>query len=231
MFRKERKFMKREINVAILSVIVVLSAIALSAMPVTAADDDHPITEPGDHTVWSWAPGYGVSKAVRQVYEHLGEHPNPQMDSPSDTDNIDQSGVVIAQNGDGTLNITVKVWTKSGCTEHLKVWIDWDGDGIFEDEEQVVNHKQYYAQESTTQTFSSISIPPDAVATTYLRAALGWGHDPEPVGTWSWGDVEDYQMTLCTTGYTGEEMPEFPTIAVPIIVILAIVFLTFRRKQ
>jgi len=209
--------MKRKtIGVLLIAGLVVLSVITLLTIPAAVAEGDRP--EPEEDTVYSWAPGYGTSVAKYQYYEHLGDHPN--------NDEKDQTGVVTTLNDDGTLDITVKVWTKKGYYEYLNVWIDWDGDKTFEDDEKVVADYKYYSKGYTTQTFPSISIPSDAVATTYLRAQLSYWVNPGPVATWKWGDVEDYEITLPTT-----EIPEFATIAIPAVAVLGLFLFYSHRKR
>jgi len=212
--------MKRKtIGVLLIAGLVVLSVITLLGIPAAVAEGDRP--EPEENTVYSWAPGYGTSAAKSQKYEHLGDHPN--------NDIKDQTGVVTTLNDDGTLDITVKVWTWLGCRECLNVWIDWDGDKTFEADEKVVDHCQSYNSGYTTQTFPSISIPSNAVTKTYLRAQLGSPpYNPTgPVATWDYGDVEDYEITLLT-----KEIPEFATIAIPAVAVLGLfLFYNYRKRK
>jgi len=214
----KEKMKRKTIGVLLIAGLVVLSVISLLAIPAAVAEGDRP--EPEENTVYSWAPGYGTSMAKSQYYEHLGDHPN--------NDVKDQTGVVTTLNDDGTLDITVKVWTKGGAWEYLNVWIDWDGDKTFEDDEKVVaTPHQYYNSGYTTQTFPSISIPSDAVAKTYLRAQLSsWPDNPGPVATWDYGDVEDYEITLLTP-----EIPEFATIAIPAVAVLGLFLFYSHRKR
>ena len=208
-----------------IAVLVVFSVIASLAIPATVADGDRAPPD-GENTVYSWAPGYCTVTVNEQSMEHLGDDPNPQMSGPDDTANIDQTGVSWTLNDDGTLDITVKVWT-DGWGEYLNVWIDWDGSMTFDTDEQVVDHYQDYPFGYTTQTFSGISIPPEAVGrTTYLRAVLSWDMDADSCDSWSYGDVEDYEIT-----FPDEVIPEFSTIAIPVASILGLLFFFNYRKR
>ena len=205
----KEKMKRKTIGVLLIAELVVLSVITLLAIPAAVAEDP----------VYSWAPGYGTSEAKSQYFEHLGDHPN--------NDVMDQTGVVTTLNDGGTLDITVKVWTKGGAWEYLNVWIDWDGDKTFEDDEKVVaTPYQWYDSGYTTQTFPSISIPSNAVTKTYLRAQLSCPDNQGPVATWDYGDVEDYEITLLTP-----EIPEFATIAIPAVAVLGLFLFYSHRKR
>ncbi len=104
-----------------------------------------------------------------------------------------------------TLNITVKVVITTGeeedygAGEFVNVWIDFDGSGTFDANEQVMDQLQFaqavgfrgiltYTQE--------VSIPEDAVVHTWTRACLGYNFDPGPTGFWQWGNSVTRPVTL-----------------------------------
>ena len=218
----------KTIGTILITGLIVCSAMVVFATPAMAKGDP----PPGDHSVWSWAPGYCTAYYSCQDDEHLGNHSNPQMADQNDLANIDQTGVSWILNGDGTMDITVKVWTDDwGWDECLRVWIDWDGDNTFEGSEIVAEDcRQYPAIEGYTYlTFSGINIPPEAVGTTtYLRAVLDYGINlPGPCENSAWGDVEDYEITFPQEGV----IPEFSTIAIPVATILGLLFFFNYRKR
>ena len=189
------------------TVILLVSLIALS-IPSTA------------NTVYSWAPGYGISEVASQSSEHLGDHPN--------LDVMDQSGVswTTPVRG-GSMVVTVKVWTDLDYYENLNVWVDWDGDKVFDADEQVVYDTRLYPTGGSIVSFT-VPVPSDAVDSTYLRAALGWVTDPDAVDSWVWGDVEDYELTVSG----GPPVPEFGSLAVAVLLTTpAFAYLAARRRS
>jgi len=114
--------------------------------------------------------------------------------------------------------VTVFIANPTGCTagnpcpeydqspEHVNVWIDWNGDGVWGPTEQVVNVDASgylninYSGNLVVQR--QITIPPNTVAQTMLRANLGWGFNPSDPCTvsWTWGNVLDIPVTLGTVG-------------------------------
>ncbi|WP_308366245.1 MULTISPECIES: Ig-like domain-containing protein [unclassified Microbulbifer] len=85
----------------------------------------------------------------------------------------------------------------SAYTENWKIWIDFDNDTIFSDEEAV------FSGASNSELNGSISIPNNAVnGTTRMRVALRYGGAPQPCGSFTYGEVEDYTVYLDTTDVT-----------------------------
>ena len=82
-----------------------------------------------------------------------------------------------------------------GEPEHIKAWIDWNQDGDFLD----VNEEVYtYITPAMDGSHTiSVSTPADAtVGNTVLRVALDWRQDPTSDGMQSFGEVEDYAVTI-----------------------------------
>ena len=84
--------------------------------------------------------------------------------------------------------------------EYVNAWIDWDGDGVFESGEKVIDSAligytgiNYFG---TMSTSTIVTIPPNAVSSTTMRVNLGWGYDPnDPCDySWTWGDVVDQEV-------------------------------------
>ena len=145
----------------------------------------------------SLAPGYCPSYGGSHSYEYI-------------------STVRCTQNPSGTMTITVDIYiaNPSGCSygepcpeydsspEYVNAWIDWDGDKIWELSERVMDKEltgyvniNYHG----TMTASKIvTVPSDAVGSTWMRVNLGWGYDPnDPCEeSWAWGDVVDKEVML-----------------------------------
>ena len=145
----------------------------------------------------SSAPGYCPSHGGSHLYEYIQD-------------------VSYTQNPGGTLTITVDIYiaNPTGCTygqpcpeydsspEYVNAWIDWDGDKVFEPEERVMDEALTGYKDINyhgTMTASTIvTIPENAVSSTWMRVNLGWGHDPnDPCEySWTWGDVVDKKVTI-----------------------------------
>ncbi len=145
----------------------------------------------------SSAPDYCVSSGGSHAYEYIQD-------------------VKYSQKPGGTLAITadINIANPTGCTygqpcpaydsspEYVNAWIDWNGDKVFEPEEKVMDvaltgytNINYHG----TMTASNIvTIPANAVNSTWMRVNLGWGHDPnDPCEySWTWGDIIDKDVKI-----------------------------------
>ncbi|MDH3939192.1 MAG: GEVED domain-containing protein, partial [candidate division Zixibacteria bacterium] len=117
---------------------------------------------------------------------------------------------------DQTMTITVNIWiaNPTGCTsgspcpeydnspEYVNAWIDWDGDEVWESHERVMDValSGYVGinYQGTMTAVAQVTVPPGAVATTMLRANLGWDYDPnDPCAySWTWGDAHTQSVTV-----------------------------------
>ncbi|WP_300465295.1 GEVED domain-containing protein [Desulfobacula sp.] len=140
----------------------------------------------------SSAPGYCASNGGSHLYEYIED-------------------VQYTRLTEDTISITVEIYIanpdacESGeecpqyddSPEHVNGWIDWNGDQVFEESERVLNIDLtgYLGinYSGTMSTSTIVSIPEDAVDTTYMRVNLGWDHDPnDPCElNWTWGDIVD----------------------------------------
>jgi hypothetical protein len=138
----------------------------------------------------------------------------PSMGGSTTWENI--SNVNVVEKVGNLLEITVDVYISnpSGCVsgqpcpeydsspEYVNVWIDWDGDEIWEEHEKIKALDQALTgygninYRGTMTAKATISIPPNAVRPTWLRANLGWGYDPnDPCElNWTYGNVVDQQV-------------------------------------
>jgi hypothetical protein len=116
------------------------------------------------------------------------------------------------------VQVDVFIANPTGCTsgnpcpeyddspEAVNVWIDWNGDQAWAPAEQVLDQfgtGYLNINYSGTMTFiQDVPIPPTHVASTYLRANLGWGFDPnDPCDPgWTWGNVYDMPVQLEKVG-------------------------------
>ncbi len=99
-----------------------------------------------------------------------------------------------------TYDLTVNIeYDGFPFVENVQIWIDFNQDGIFDEEtENVVNLEEDVLDELMT----TITIPADAKqGLTRMRVAIKWreGTDqskPKPCGTFDFGEVEDYCVNI-----------------------------------
>jgi len=102
-----------------------------------------------------------------------------------------------------TYEITVGIsYQNFPFDENVQVWIDFNQDGVFDDEvENVVD----LDDDITTELISSITIPDDAVSgLTRMRVAIKWREGnspqkPEPCDNFDFGEVEDYCLNIISS--------------------------------
>ena len=125
-------------------------------------------------------PSYGFAGAGSQFFEYMNEFDLQ----------VDQTNRTV------TIRINVVVTTGDeqdyGAGEFVNVWIDFDGNGVFDQDEQVMDQLQF-AQAVGFRgilTYTQVvAIPDSAVAFTWARACLGYDYDPLATGFWTWGNA------------------------------------------
>lgn len=117
------------------------------------------------------------------------------IDSYGDYSTIFTS-VIINQ----TYPLSVSFYSHGVWTQHVRVWIDWDQDELFEADES------YYLGSGVDATLTiNITIPPEAIpGSTRLRVIEQWGEDPGGNGACNsqgnhgdtFGETEDYTIII-----------------------------------
>lgn len=145
------------------------------------------------------APGYCSSSGGSTSYEYI-------------------SNVSLTPNPGGTMKLTVQVFIANpgGCTagepceqydpspEYVNVWIDWNGDKTWDASERVMDKALtgYLSinYRGTMTAVTQFTLPASEITSepTWMRANLGWDHDPnDPCeSSWTWGNVVDKQLHL-----------------------------------
>lgn len=99
----------------------------------------------------------------------------------------------VAKGSSYTITVT-PTWTGTAYAEGYAVWIDYNGDGDFSDTGEQVWTK---AASTTTPVSGSITIPTTAVTgSTRMRVSLKYNAIPTACETFSYGEVEDYTITI-----------------------------------
>jgi Zn-dependent metalloprotease/chitodextrinase len=87
----------------------------------------------------------------------------------------------------------------SAYTEYWKVWIDYNQNGTFETTEEMVSG----SSSSSGNLSSTFTVPTSALAgNTRMRIAMKYNAAPTACETFSYGEVEDYTVTIGGTAIT-----------------------------
>lgn len=87
----------------------------------------------------------------------------------------------------------------SGTTynEHFKVWIDFNQDNDFND----ANEEVYYSGATQTLVSGTVTVPLTAtLGNTRMRVAMKYNAAPDTCEAFSFGEVEDYTVTITAAG-------------------------------
>ncbi len=108
----------------------------------------------------------------------------------------------IVRGTSNTITIT-PAWTGTTYNEAYRVWIDWNQDGDFADSgEQVFNRTRTTA----TPVSGSFTVPSTALlGSTRMRVSMKYNASPTACEAFSYGEVEDYTVTIVTSA-RGEEV-------------------------
>ena len=98
----------------------------------------------------------------------------------------------------GILNLPIDVVNTTGTTAHYEVWIDWNGDGDFDDPNEMVADLSDDGAGDFGQTYFTVNIPADATTDQLLgfRARLSNTDNMTPYGQVDAGEVEDYLIEI-----------------------------------
>lgn len=133
---------------------------------------------------------------------------NSSTPPPFYTDySADPTRLVTLIRGQANNSISVtKVWPGTSYSAGTKAWIDWNRNGIFETTEVVLD-----SPSNTTSVVNNTFTVPTLAQGVYagtqnikMRVILQEGGTPNACGTFTWGEVEDYNVKLidllpCTT--------------------------------
>ncbi len=111
-----------------------------------------------------------------------------------DEDGIDLTKVLPLVAGNSNNPITVTTTNTTGQTAYLQVWIDFDGNGVFDASERIV------ANQSVTGAalpVINVAVPANArVGNTFARLRLSSVQNVGPTGHSIDGEVEDYAISI-----------------------------------
>lgn len=177
------------------------------ALPISGSPAELSLLQ-GDPNDFGDAPeSYGSADHVIVAWQYLGAGVDGERSSlfsdNADGDDLngtdDEDGIVIPslrQGDKASIQYTVVSFFVAA---YLNAWIDWNGDGDFDDQnEQIASNVRH-----GTGTYTlDITVPADAITTgpTFARFRLGPRSTSDPVygstGTASSGEVEDYMIKI-----------------------------------
>jgi hypothetical protein len=108
----------------------------------------------------------------------------------------DEDGVVMPPLSLGsTVQIPVSVTAYDNSYGFLNAWIDWNGDGDFNDPGEKLTPTPILVTASGLYHINT-TVPNDAVTTTPVIARFRIGANMGPAGVNPWGEVEDYEVQI-----------------------------------
>ena len=139
---------------------------------------------------------YCTSKGNSVSYEWIDLVQFEGIDRTSSADGgyIDMTSLQATVNPGSSYTIYFSAGFKSSSyTEYWAVWIDFNQDGTFSDDEKVAS-----GSSSSSSTLSAtVAIPSDAqIGTTRMRVSMKYNAAPTSCETFSYGEVEDYSVNI-----------------------------------
>jgi hypothetical protein len=145
------------------------------------------------------------SNGAYTQYVHLGAGVDSEAEyqesgkADGDQNGIDdEDGVIFPSIIQGaTIDIPVEVTVHDSGFGFLNAWIDWNGDGDFDDEEEQIITEKFISASGIINY--AVSVPGNAISTQPTFARFRIGDHPESLGANAFGEVEDYQIIIKET--------------------------------
>ena len=138
---------------------------------------------------------YCTSKGNNSSYEYIDNVAIGGISNVSSSNN--GYGDFTAQTGNisfGNNTIILSAgFSGSSYTEFWKVWIDFNKNGVFESNEEVVSG----SSSSSANLSARFTVPTSALTgKTRMRVAMKWDAAPSACETFAYGEVEDYSVNI-----------------------------------
>lgn len=112
----------------------------------------------------------------------------------------------VKRNATYTLGIA-PYFTGNAYPEHIKAWIDFNGDGDFNDANELI--EDIYG--SFSAVYTNVTIPANAgIGPRRLRVAVSYDPIQSPCMVGAWGEVEDYTIIIINAMGINENNPSAP---------------------
>jgi chitodextrinase len=139
---------------------------------------------------------YCDSKGNYQNYEYIDFVGIKSISNATSSDNgygDFTSQIAQVTNGE-TVTLTLSAgFAYSNYSERWRVWIDYNQNGTFENNEKVVQGVTYNGNNYSY----SFTVPNNALeGNTRMRVVMKYGSYPNPCGNYTWGETEDYTINI-----------------------------------
>jgi len=122
--------------------------------------------------------------------------------------NYTATSLASALRGSAYSIVITPAWRATKYAEGYGVWIDYNGDGDFADTGETV---ATWAKTTSTSVTKSITIPTTAtLGNTRMRVSMKYNATPTACETFSYGEVEDYTLTISSGVATIENVDSNP---------------------
>ncbi|PZO32373.1 MAG: secretion protein [Flavobacteriaceae bacterium] len=162
-------------------------------------------------TTLAGAASYCASKGNSVADEYIGRVQLGTINNTSTggTGYTDFTSISTNLNKGTAYTITVTpTWTGTSYSEGIAVWIDYNGDGDFDDAGELVWSR---AASTATPASGSFTVPATAATgATRMRVSLKYNAIPTACETFSYGEVEDYTVNI-QAGTADTTPPTAPT--------------------
>jgi chitodextrinase len=162
-------------------------------------------------TTLAGAASYCASKGNSVADEYIGRVQLGTINNASTggTGYTDFTSISTNLNKGTAYTITVTpTWTGTAYSEGIAVWIDYNGDGDFDDAGELVWSR---AASTATPASGSFTVPATAATSaTRMRVSLKYNAIPTACETFSYGEVEDYTVNI-QAGTADTTPPTAPT--------------------
>jgi murein tripeptide amidase MpaA len=139
-------------------------------------------------------PEYCTSSGNSQTYEWIAKVEAGSLSNSSSASSYSDftSQVFNTVKGQSYTVTLSPGFASSSYSEYWKIWIDFNRDGDFED-----SGEEVFSQSGSSSVSGSITIPSDAsIGDTRMRVSMRYGSAATSCGSFSYGEVEDYTVSI-----------------------------------
>jgi PKD repeat protein len=144
-------------------------------------------------TVTSTTVTYCTSSSSNQNYEWIAGVRVANINNSSNASGYtDFTSVIANLTSGGSVSVTLTPgFAGTSYTEYWKIWIDWNRDGDFDD-----SGEEVFSQSGNGTVSGSFTVPTSVSGTTRMRVSMRYNSAPSSCGTFTYGEVEDYTVTI-----------------------------------
>ncbi|MCH2192224.1 MAG: GEVED domain-containing protein [Gammaproteobacteria bacterium] len=138
-------------------------------------------------------PVYCEARGSNQNYEYIGQVNLGNLGAVSNAAGytFEQNTGFSVNRGVGKILEVIPTFPGSSYNEYFKAWIDYDKNGVFDDNEKVLD------QRSSSPVSATVNLPDNAlVGVTRMRVVMDYYGEIDACGSFTYGEVEDYRITI-----------------------------------